>query len=110
MAPPSGVPGGIWRRVRFLVCRPLFESCGRNVNIERRAFFGSGQRTLIGDNSGLGINFMMIGGGGERIEIGSNVMIGPDVIMITRHHHSFATHTPHDSKGIQSIEVDCDWR
>lgn len=37
--PFSGIVGGkLWRKARLFVCKPLFASCGRDVNIERGAF------------------------------------------------------------------------
>ena len=55
--PDSTVPGGrLWRRLRYVVCRPLFHHCGDNVNIERGAYIGAGRTISIGPNSGIGIN------------------------------------------------------
>jgi maltose O-acetyltransferase len=58
--------------------------CGKNVNIERKAHFGSGKRISIGDNSGIGINCHING----SVSIGSCVMMGPDVRIIS-HYHNF---------------------
>jgi len=68
--------------VRRLVCRGLFRSCGRGVNIERGAYFGDGSRIDIGDDSGLGVDSQIYG----RVTIGRDVMMGPEVILITRNH------------------------
>jgi maltose O-acetyltransferase len=84
--PVSFIPGGgIWRKIRYFICRPLFLSCGADANIESGAQFGSGQQLSIGDKSGLGINSMLVG----PILIGSNVMMGPDVIILARSGHNY---------------------
>ena len=56
---PSGstpIIGQISKRMRYVCCKHIFKYCGKNVNIERKAFFASGSNLCIGDNSGLGIN------------------------------------------------------
>ena len=101
--PPSALPGGgFCRRLRFMVCRGLFERCGTNVNVESRAFFGSGRSLSIGDNSGLGINFSVMGGG--KIVIGKNVMIGPDVLLVTSNHDFSSTDTCMIEQGSKTPE------
>lgn len=63
--------GGVSRRIRFMLCRRIFKYCGKNVNIEKGACFGSGRLVELGDNSGLGINSM----------VPSDICIGKDVMM-----------------------------
>lgn len=46
----------IIRRLRGSVGRGILEKCGKNVNIEKGANFGTGGGISIGNNSGLGIN------------------------------------------------------
>jgi maltose O-acetyltransferase len=72
---------GLSRKIRYALCRHLFEQCGRNVNIEKGAYFGNGRRIIIGDNSGLGINSII-----EKATIGNNVMMGRDVIIMSSSH------------------------
>ena len=48
--------GYISLKFRRLCCKHIFKYMGKNVNIERGAWFGSGRDIIIGDNSGLGIN------------------------------------------------------
>jgi len=96
--PPSALPGGsVWRKLRFLICSPLFAYCGKNVNIERRAFFGSGKSLSIGNNSAIGINATILG----PVTIGRNVMMGEDVIVITRNHQFSWTDIPMIEQGYQ---------
>ena len=89
--PASYSRGGcIWKKVRYIICRNLFNSCGKNVNVESNAFFHSGKDISIGDNSGIGINAKLEG----TVEIGKNVMMGPDVIVLTRNHEFVRTDIP----------------
>ena len=79
---------GLTKPFRAMLCRYMFEKCGKNVNVERGAWFG--YNIEIGDNSGIGINSLLNTSGG--IIIGDNVMMGPDVVIITRNHkHNDAT-------------------
>ncbi|MDY6255606.1 MAG: acyltransferase [Bacteroidales bacterium] len=70
------------RRLRSSVGKVLFDKCGKNINIERGADFGTGKGIKIGDNSGIGINCKIRG----PLCIGKNVMMGPDVIILTNTH------------------------
>lgn len=38
-------------RFAFWACSHIFEYCGKNVNVEKGAKFGSGYKVRIGDNS-----------------------------------------------------------
>ena len=75
-----------WTRpIRTLFCKRLFRHIGNNVNIEKGAYFGTGAKVSIGNNSGIGVNCKLLG----DVTIGNNVMMGPEVIFITTtHDHS----------------------
>jgi maltose O-acetyltransferase len=82
--PASYNPGGqIARAIRYFLCRHLFKECGEEVNVERGADFSFGRHLSIGSRSGLGINCKARG----PITIGKHVMMGPDVIILTRMHN-----------------------
>lgn len=68
--------------LRRAVCKGLFRTCGERVNIEHGAYFGDGSLIDIGDDSGLGVDCQIYG----RVTLGRDVMMGPEVIMITRNH------------------------
>lgn len=68
--------------IRRAVCRHIFGSMGKQVNIERGAYFGTGEQISIGDYSGLGANCTVTG----PVTIGCDVMMGPDVIVMTENH------------------------
>ncbi|WP_445432628.1 acyltransferase [Chryseobacterium indoltheticum] len=74
--------GKICRKLRYSCCRHIFLYCGKNVNIERGANFGSGFRLRIGDNSGIGVNCTVPG----NIVIGKNVMMGPECYILSTNH------------------------
>jgi maltose O-acetyltransferase len=96
--PRSYAPGGTaWKYLRFLACRRLFKSCGTNVNVERGAYFGTGEHLEIGDNSGLGVDCWIERG----VSIGANVMMGPEVIIFTRNHRTARTDVPIREQGYE---------
>lgn len=74
--------GGLGKACRGLLCKHIFKRCGKNVNIERMANFGSGLDIEIGDNSGLGICCMIP----SNTIIGDNVMMGPNVYILAQNH------------------------
>lgn len=81
--PGTGFPGGRvgeWCR-RFLGSR-MMRKCGSGIRICRGAYFGAGTRLELGDNSSLGGNCYILGGA----HIGSNVMMGWDVIIMAYNH------------------------
>jgi len=81
--PASITKYGRWvRPLRRLVCVNIFKYSGKNINVERGAFFEDGAQLEVGDNSGLGINSFIIG----PVQIGKDVMMGPDVIILTSNH------------------------
>lgn len=85
------------RTIRRIICRGLFKSAGKNINIERGVHFGDGAQVEIGDNSSIGVNFEILGP--DILKIGSNVMIGPDVTFITINHRFDRLDTPMKVQG-----------
>src|SRR5262245_9514270 len=99
--PMSYMPGGkLWKIIRYSVCRPLFESCGKNVNVEHKAFFHSGRQISIGDNSGIGARASIYG----KVTIGRNVMMGHDVTIITSNHKFDRIDVPMNQQGFREEE------
>lgn len=81
--PGSDSRFGRWARpLRCCVTKSLFKHAGRNINIEKGAYFGDGSQIEIGDNSGIGINCQVCG----PVKIGDNIMMGPEVIILTVSH------------------------
>jgi len=87
--------GKTMRMLRYLCCRHIFLTCGKNVNIERGAKFGSGFRLQIGDNSGIGINCSIPG----NTIIGKNVMMGPNCYFLSANHAFDEVDTPMLKQG-----------
>ena len=77
------------------MCRNIFEYCGKNVNIEKGAQFGAGDRIRIGDNSGLGINCHIPNGS----IIGNYVMMGSNCFIHSRNHSFTRTDIPIREQG-----------
>lgn len=71
------------RRLRSAITGHSLEKHGRNINIERKADFGTGRGITLGNNSGLGVRYFVRG----PLSIGENVMMGPDVTILTNGHN-----------------------
>lgn len=92
--------GKICKKLRFFAAKVLFKKCGKNVNIERGASFGSGKLLEIGDNSGIGINCEVP----YNIIIGKNVMMGPEVVIIAQNHRYKDISIPMIMQGFEEIK------
>lgn len=66
--------------IRYYFAKRFIDSIGSNVNIEKGASFPYSIK--IGDNSGLGVRCEING----PVEIGNNVLMGPEVIIYTQNH------------------------
>ena len=99
-------PFMIGRRVRGTLCKGIFRLCGANVNIEKWAFFGLGRDIEIGTNSGIGIRAYIggIDGRGELI-IGQNVMMAPEVAILTLEHKHNRIDVPMLVQGVSTSRV-----
>jgi maltose O-acetyltransferase len=97
--PSTKMPGGkLAKKIRYHICRTLFQSCGNNVNIEAGARFGIGKRLSIGNNSGLGVNSFVVG----AVKIGENVMMGPEVVIMAYSHSYDRCDIPMNLQGSQT--------
>lgn len=90
--------GKLSRKLRYLCCRRIFRYCGENVNIERKANFGSGLNIEIGDNSGIGINASIP----SNTVIGRNVMMGPNCYILAMNHIFDKTEIPMITQGFST--------
>ncbi|WP_343672660.1 acyltransferase [Chitinophaga sp.] len=70
------------RKIRAFIASGILDRAGANINVESRANVGSGRGISIGRNSGLGVRAYVRG----PLTIGENVMMGPEVIILTRNH------------------------
>ena len=100
--PASTSPMTRWaRKIRRLICRPIFDKCGENVNVESGACFATGGGICLGSGSGLGVNCSVHG----PLKIGDNVMMGPDVTILTHTHNIERTDIPMGLQGSIVKEV-----
>ncbi|MDP4120716.1 MAG: DapH/DapD/GlmU-related protein [Bacillota bacterium] len=98
--PTYDSPGGkLWKHLRASVCKNLFLSCGKDVNIEQGAYFGRGNEITIGDRSGLGKQCKVYG----KINVGNDVVMGPDVIIYTKDHVFSDTKVPINRQGMTEM-------
>ncbi len=85
----------IIRRIRSSIGAKCLDKHGKYVNIEKNANFGTGQGIELGNYSGLGINCKVRG----PLVIGDNVMMGPDVMILTSNHLTARTDIPMRGQG-----------
>ena len=83
------------RKVRSGVACGCFDKHGKNINVEKKADFGLGNGISVGDNSGLGVNCEVRG----PLVMGANVMMGPDVRIMTSKHNTSRTDIPMCQQG-----------
>ena len=88
------------KKIRYLICKHIFAKCGKNVNIEHGADIGRGWWIEIGDNSGIGINCVV-----KKAIIGKNVMMGPEVVFISRHHNYADPDRPIQEQGYKDYDT-----
>lgn len=88
LLPPSHLKpfGPLAKKIRYVLARQVSDHIGKNVNIEKGAYVLSD--TVIGDNSGIGVNCEVAYG----LTIGANVMMGPECLFYT-HSHEFNKET-----------------
>lgn len=99
--------GKMAKKIRYALCKNIFEYCGENVNIERKANFGKGEHIRIGDNSGLGVRCVIPDGS----VIGNDVMMGPDCFVYSRNHAFDRVDIPMREQGFtatKSLVIDDD--
>ena len=92
----SMIGGSIFRKLRSFLCHNIFLYCGKNVNVERKANFGSGLDIELGDESGLGINCTVP----SNTKIGKYVMMGPNCRILPHNHKFDRTDIPMCHQGI----------
>lgn len=86
--PPSKFK--LFKKIRYMLCRHIFAECGKNVNVERMAYFGNGREIKIGNNSGIGINAHIL----NNTIIGNDVMMAPNCYMLESLHETGRTDIP----------------
>ena len=87
------------RKIRSTVASGCFDQHGKNVNIEKGADFGRGAGISIGDNSGIGVNCVVRG----PLEMGKDIMMGPEVQIMTGMHNTERTDIPMNQQGFVGL-------
>ena len=81
--PMQPFPGyRIFYKLRYFIVKRLLKSCGKDVIVKDRAYFGDGSKLSIGDRSQIGQNVRLLG----EIIIGNDVIMGPDIIIMAVTH------------------------
>lgn len=83
------------RSIRRFCVKRCFEFCGKDVNVEKGAKFGTGTGIHIGDGSGIGVNCSIHG----PLTIGTDVMMGPEVVILTNSHKYNRVDVPMNKQG-----------
>ena len=68
-------------KIRSLLVSGFVDKAGKRINVERGAILS--RHISIGDDSGIGINAYIPN---PSVNIGANVLMGPDVMIYTRNH------------------------
>ena len=89
----------LWKKIRGCAVRGFVEYAGKNINIERNVRLTS--KLSIDDESGIGKNSVVNG----PITIGKNVMIGAELIVLTRNHCTKRTDIPMQYQGFTEPEA-----
>jgi len=88
-------PGRVIRRV---IASGFLERCGTNANIEFMCnFTNRGRGVCVGRNSGVGVKCQI----GPFVSIGDDVMMGPEVVIITSNHRFDRTDCSIREQGYQ---------
>jgi len=104
LPPSDGFLGlGLGKRLRRATCSHIFRHCGRNVNVERGAYFGYGRHVSIAFGSCIGIDAHLYSG--ASITIGSGVIMGPDVVILTSSHRFYDVGQPICVQGAEFTPV-----
>ncbi|GAA4976425.1 acyltransferase [Kineococcus glutinatus] len=96
--PWSPRPGGrAARRIRAALARRMLDGCGRDVNVEHGAWFGSGRGIVLGDRSAIGMDALVIG----PVTIGADVMMGPRCVLLAAGHETASLELPMAQQGFR---------
>lgn len=81
--PSQPMPGWtIGYLARRFLARRLFQECGEGVIVKTRAYFGTGGSLRIGNRAVIGIHSRI----DNFVTLGDDVMMGPDVVIMTSAH------------------------
>lgn len=93
---PTPIIGRPLGRFRSWIAHGLFDTSGRDVNIEKGAWFGSGRGIQLGRGSGIGLDCLVLG----PVVIGENVMMGPRCVLVSHTHATDEVARPMREQGM----------
>lgn len=100
--PNSWWPGGkIFNRLR-VNCVKSIVPVGKNTKIQRSVYIGSGNNIVIGNNCQVNELVRL-----DNVNIGNNVMIARECIILGKMHESTDIHTPMNEQGIKDVKKTC---
>lgn len=85
-------------KMRGFFARRILKSCGKNVNIDRNAYFTPD--VSLGDYSGIGEKAEIYG----PVTIGNHVMMAPEVVCYTKNHKHDRLDLPMDQQGYDELK------
>lgn len=87
--------GGIGKKIRGFFFNKITGNNGSNINIQKNVKFSVNSKISVNNNSGIGMNSHVQG----PLEIGKNVMIGPEFLCFTQDHKYDRTDIPMIEQG-----------
>jgi maltose O-acetyltransferase len=84
--PSSNSSQALGCRLRLAFLRPFLKSAGENVNIQPGVYLYPLYNVSIGSNSGIGRDSFILAS--DTVQIGEDVMIGPQLIVYTANHRT----------------------
>lgn len=86
------------RRIRYVICRRMFRSCGTDVNVEHGGLINSGRDIDIGHRSGIGLDAFISG----PLIIGSDVIMGPNCTFLSINRDTASPERPMIEQGYRA--------
>lgn len=96
-------PGNLGIMIRSLLVKKYLLGVGKNLKVFEGVRIRNIDRLSIGDNTELGVNCFIQAAGG--VEIGSDVVIGPDVKIWSANHNYFNGNKPIREQGYSFKKV-----
>jgi maltose O-acetyltransferase len=94
--PDTPMPGAWFGQTfRRFLAQQIFEACGRHVRINGGANFGTGAKVRLGENSSIARDCWI----GSDTHIGDDVMMAPQVIILSNSHNFARTDIPMREQG-----------
>jgi len=93
MKPMPGYQLGYF--LRRILAKKLLAFCGNEIILKNRCYFGNGSKLSVGDRSQLGQNARFHG----AITIGNDVIMGPDIVMMSTSHAFEDINIPINQQG-----------